>query len=54
MLRYAAKNYVKDTGADNNMTAFFNSVVDWKEAAKWLSKWSSMVAAPVVITNKSK
>lgn len=54
MLRYAAKNYVKDTGADNNMTAFFNSITDWKEAAKWLSKWSTMIAAPVVIANKSK
>lgn len=52
MLRYAAKNYVKDTGADNNMTAFFNSVVDWKEAAKWLSKWSTMIATPI-ITNKT-
>lgn len=53
MLRYAAKNYIKDTGADNNMTAFFNSVVDWKEAAKWLSKWSSVIAVPLIITNKT-
>lgn len=52
MLRYAAKNYVKDTGTDNNMTAFFNSITDWKEAAKWLSEWSSAVAVPVIITNK--
>lgn len=34
MLRYAAKNYIKDTGMDNNMTEFFKSIVDWKEAAK--------------------
>lgn len=52
MLRYAAKNYVKDTGTDNNMTAFFKSITDWKEAAKWLSEWSSAVAVPVIITNK--
>lgn len=52
MLRYAAKNYVKDTGTDNNMTTFFNSITDWKEAAKWLSEWSSAVAVPVIITNK--
>ena len=49
MLRYAAKNYVKDTGTDNNMTAFFKSITDWKEAAKWLSEWSSAVAVPVMI-----
>lgn len=24
----------------------------WKEAAKWLSKWSTMIAAPLIITNK--
>lgn len=24
----------------------------WKEAAKWLSKWSTMIAAPI-ITNKT-
>lgn len=49
MLRYAAKNYAKDTGMNNNMTEFFNSITDWKEAAKWLSKWSSMIAVPVMI-----
>lgn len=31
------------------MTEFFNSITDWKEAAKWLSKWSSMIAVPVMI-----
>lgn len=31
------------------MTAFFNSITDWKEAAKWLSEWSSAVAVPVMI-----
>ena len=49
MLRYAAKNYIKDTGMDNNMTEFFKSIVDWKEAAKWLSKWSTMIGAPVIL-----
>ena len=48
MLRYAAKNYIKDTGMDNNMTEFFKSIVDWKEAAKWLSKWSTMIGTPVI------
>lgn len=54
MLRYAAKNYIKDTGMDNNMTEFFKSIVDWKEAAKWLSKWSTMIATPVTISKMSK
>jgi hypothetical protein len=36
------------------MIAFFNSITDWKEAAKWLSKWSSAITVPVVITNKNK
>ena len=26
-----------------------NSITDWKEAAKWLSEWSSAVAVPVMI-----
>ena len=38
MLRYAAKNYVKDTGLDNNMTQFFSGIKDWDAAAEWLSK----------------
>ena len=54
MLRYAAKNYVKDTGMDNNMTEFFKSIVDWKEAAKWLSKWSTMIGTPVTISKMNK
>lgn len=35
------------------MTSFFNSITDWKEAAKWLSKWLSAITVPV-ITNKNK
>lgn len=54
MLRYAAKNYIKDTGMDNNMTEFFKSIVDWKEAAKWLSKWSTMIGTPVTISKMNK
>ena len=30
----------------------FKSITDWKEAAKWLSKWSTMIATPI-ITNKT-
>ena len=54
MLGYAAKNYVKDTGMDNNMTEFFKSIVDWKEAAKWLSKWSTIIGTPVTISKMNE
>lgn len=40
MLKYAAKNYVKDTGMDNNMTQMFNAITDWDAAAQWFSKYS--------------
>lgn len=51
MLRYAAKNYTKETGFDNNMSEFFSSIRDWKKAAEWLSKYASMAGFPIVITN---
>ena len=54
MLRYTAKNYIKDTGMDNNMTEFFKSIVDWKEAAKWLSKWSTIIGTPVTISKMNE
>lgn len=54
MLRYAAKNYIKDTGMDNNMTEFFKSIVDWKEAAKWLSRWSTIIGTPVTISKMNE
>ena len=38
MLKYAAKNYIKDTGVDNNMREFFLAIKDWDKAAKWLSE----------------
>lgn len=36
-LKAASKHYVNQTGIDNSMTEFFNSIVDFKKAAKWLS-----------------
>lgn len=54
MLRYAAQNYVRDTGMDNNMTQFFNSITDWKEAAKWLSKYATMAGIPITINKTNK
>lgn len=37
MLKYAAKNYVKDAGLDNNMTQMFSGIKDWDAAAKWFT-----------------
>lgn len=54
MLRYAAENYVKDTKLDNNMGLFFKSITDWKEAAKWLSKYATIAGVPITINNKTK
>lgn len=54
MLRYAAENYVKDTKLGNNMGLFFKSITDWKEAAKWLSKYATIAGVPITINNKTK
>ena len=40
MLKYAANNYVRDTGLNNNMNQFFRSITDWDKAARWLSSYS--------------
>ena len=56
-LKYAAQNYVKDTGYDNNMTDFFSMIEDYDKAAKWLSM-APLIAAPLVaapiITNRTE
>lgn len=47
MLKYAADNYVKDTGIDNNMTDFFNRI-DWKHAkefVEYINNFSPAIAA---------
>jgi len=46
MLKYAAKHYIQDTGFDNNMVEFFNSIAPdkWSEAAKWIDKHSPAIA----------
>lgn len=48
MLKYAAQNYIKDTGINNNMSDFFSSIQDWKEAAKWLSKYATGISIPLI------
>lgn len=40
MLKYAAKNYVKDTKIDNNMNQFFSGIKDWNQAADYITKFS--------------
>ena len=47
-LKYAAQNYVKDTGYDNNMTDFFRSIKDYEKAAKWL--WLAPSVSPIIKT----
>ena len=37
MLEYAYKNYVKDTGIDNNMSTFFSFIDDFGKAAEWIN-----------------
>lgn len=45
---------LKDTKLDNNMGLFFKSITDWKEAAKWLSKYATIAGVPITINNKTK
>lgn len=40
MLIYAQKNYIRDTGMNNNMADFLNNIVDVNQMAKWLSEYS--------------
>lgn len=50
MWEYARRNYVKDTGINNNMTEWLNSVDERDIIAftKWLSKHSPAIAAPLI------
>lgn len=52
-LKYAAQNYVKDTGYDNNMTDFFSTIEDYDKAAKWLSM-APLFAAPIIANRIKK
>lgn len=50
MWEYARRNYVKDTGINNNMTEWLNSVDERDISAfvKWLSNNASVIAAPLI------
>lgn len=54
MLKYAADNYVKDTGYDNNMTDFFKGIVDYKEMAKWLTERSPLLILSMFNTKNNE
>lgn len=42
MLEYAKNNYVKDYGIDNDMTGFFDTIVDYDKAARWITEHASV------------
>lgn len=50
MWEYARRNYVKDTGINNNMTEWLNSVDERDISAfvKWLSNNAPVIAAPLI------
>lgn len=50
MWEHAKKNYVKDTGMDNDMTEWFNSVKeeDLPYFLKWLNNNSPMLTTPII------
>ena len=42
-----------------NLNGFLNfvdaaTITDWKEAAKWLSKYATIAGVPITINNKTK
>lgn len=51
MWEYAKKNYVKDTGVDNNMTEWFNSVPDEyvPQFLDWLNDNAPMLVVPMTV-----
>ena len=50
-LKYAALHFVKDRGYDNGMTAFFNSIKNYNNVAKWLND-NSPALLPIGLTIK--
>ena len=52
-LKNADQNYINDTGMNNKMTQFFNSISDYKKAAEWLSKYATGLSIPIIL-NKNE
>jgi hypothetical protein len=52
MLEYAARNYLKDYGNDNEMKEYFESISDYKKAAKWITDHASVGLGAYYVGNK--
>lgn len=52
MLEYAARNYLKDYGYDNEMKEYFESISDYKKAAKWITDHASVGLGAYYVGNK--
>lgn len=52
MLEYAARNYLKDYGYDNEMKEYFESISDYKKAAKWITDHASVGLGAYHVGNK--
>lgn len=52
MLEYAARNYLKDYGYDNEMKEYFKSISDYKKAAKWITDHASVGLGAYYVGNK--
>lgn len=52
MLEYAARNYLKDYGNDNEMKEYFESISDYKKAAKWITDHASVGIGAYYVGNK--
>lgn len=53
-LEYAKNHYISDGYFNNNMTEFFNSITDYKKAANWINKNSSIVILPLMLNEDDK
>lgn len=51
MLRYAAKNMVKDRSYDNNLSYFFAGIKDFDKIAKFLNKYALDISVPIIMLN---
>lgn len=52
MLEYASRNYLKDYGNDNEMKEYFESISDYKKAAKWITDHASVGIGAYYVGNK--
>ena len=48
MFEYAKQHYIKDTGLNNDMTDFFNRVIDVNKFLPWLNKNAPIIGVPIL------